>query len=78
MRAVNAEPFLAVAVAPESSDRSPFSKLEKFVVSDHDHFITRETAVKVLDALPDAESRLPLALSRFGDLCRPSEPMAKA
>jgi hypothetical protein len=37
------------------------------------HFIDRETARRVLDALPDAEWRLIFALARYGGLRCPSE-----
>ncbi len=39
------------------------------------HFVTRDVAQAVLDALPDAEWRLLFALSRFGGLRCPSEPL---
>ncbi|GAH63551.1 unnamed protein product, partial [marine sediment metagenome] len=39
-------------------------------------FVSRETALKVLDACPDAQWRLIFALSRFGGLRCPSEHLA--
>lgn len=39
-------------------------------------FVSRETIAKVIDATPDAESRLLIALSRFGGLRVPSEALA--
>ncbi len=40
------------------------------------HFVSRDEASRVLDAAPDAEWRLLIALSRFGGLRVPSEALA--
>lgn len=44
--------------------------------SDRQEFIDRDTIAKVIDAAPDAEWRLLIALSRFGGLRVPSEALA--
>ena len=43
---------------------------------EHDYFITREEAAKVLKACPDAQWQLLFALSRYGGLRCPSEHLA--
>jgi integrase len=41
-----------------------------------DHFVTRDEAVKIIDACPDAEWRLIVALCRFAGLRCPTEVLA--
>jgi integrase len=40
------------------------------------HFVSREETQKLIDAAPDAEWRLLIALARYGGLRTPSEPLA--
>ena len=58
--------------------RNPFAELKGTVGSnrERDYFVDRATAVKVLDACPDAEWQLLFALSRFAGLRCPSEHLA--
>jgi integrase len=57
---------------------NPFAELKAGAQVNHARsaFISRETIAKVLDAAPDAEWRLLIALSRFGGLRVPSEALA--
>ena len=54
---------------------NPFNDLPAAVRQnfERDYFVTREEINKVIDAAPDAEWRLILALSRYGGLRTPSE-----
>jgi len=65
------------AVRSRLLDRSPFAYVRGGVVggTSHDrrHFVTREEIAAVLEACPDHEWRLLVALSRFGGLRIPSE-----
>lgn len=67
--------FFNVAVRKNLVPRNPFSDLSGAVRANPSkfYFITREEAVKVLDACPDPEWRLLFALSRYGGLRCPSE-----
>lgn len=57
---------------------NPFSELKAGPQVNHARavFVSRETIAKVIDAAPDAEWRLLIALSRFGGLRVPSEALA--
>ena len=59
-------------------DSNPFADLSVTVRADktRQRFITRETADKLIDAAPDAEWRLLIALSRYGGIRVPSEALA--
>ncbi|HEV3078803.1 MAG TPA: phage integrase SAM-like domain-containing protein, partial [Gemmataceae bacterium] len=63
------------AVDSELLDRSPFAKLKpgQQVDKTREEFITHETVKSVIDAAPDGEWRLIIALARFGGLRCPSE-----
>jgi len=77
-RISNAKLFFNDAVEHEIIDRNPFAKLRSSVIGcrDRDFFVTLEMIGKVLDACPDAQWRLMVALSRFGGLRCPSELLA--
>lgn len=55
--------------------KSPFAELKAptQVNKSREEFVTRETTQKVIDACPDAEWRLLVALARYGGLRTPSE-----
>ena len=55
--------------------KNPFAKLKASVQGNSDRFffVTRDMAVKVLDACPDSVWRLTFALCRYGGLRCPSE-----
>ena len=57
---------------------NPFADLSVTVRADkaRQRFITRETADKLMDAAPDAQWRLLIALSRYGGIRVPSEALA--
>lgn len=57
---------------------NPFATLKAGAQVNHARamFVSRETIAKVIDAAPDAEWRLLIALSRFGGLRVPSEALA--
>lgn len=68
--------FLQDAVDRELLTSNPFRHADRATGAgdgSRQQFITRETAQKVIDALPDAEWRLLFALSRYGGLRCPSE-----
>jgi len=73
-----AKHFLAQAVDHEIIATNPFGKLVSAPVGNEDrqYFVTRQETQKLLDACPDAEWRLIVALSRFGGLRCPSEHFA--
>ena len=73
-----AKQFLGAAVKHELVVRNPFASLAANTRPDRtrDHFITRAEAAKVIDACPDAEWRLIVALCRFAGLRCPSEVLA--
>lgn len=77
-RVANAKLFFEDAVARELIPVNPFKPLKGSVGTnrERDFFVTRETIEKVLDACPDAEWRLIVALSRYGGLRCPSEHLA--
>ncbi|MFA8021121.1 site-specific integrase, partial [Bremerella cremea] len=77
-RVANAKLFFEDAVARELIPANPFKPLRGAVGTnrERDHFVTLETIEKVLDACPDAEWRLIVALSRFAGLRCPSEHLA--
>jgi integrase len=56
-------------------DSSPFAKLKGANVSNasRQFFVTREMTTKLLDACPDSQWRLIVALTRYGGLRCPSE-----
>lgn len=70
-----AKQMFAYAVDKELLARNPFEKLKapEQIDKSREEFIDRDTIHKVLDACPDAEWRLIVALSRFGGLRCPSE-----
>lgn len=57
---------------------NPFAELKAGAQVNHARavYVSRETIAKVIDAAPDAEWRLLIALSRFGGLRVPSEALA--
>jgi integrase len=71
----HAKQFLKAAVRKRLADANPFHDLKAAGERDASRqaFITQETIAKVLDACPDAEWRLIVALARFGGLRTPSE-----
>jgi integrase len=70
-----AKHFLAEAVERGLIPSNPFAKLVSASIgnADRQYFVTRDEIAKVLDACPDAEWRVIVALSRFGGLRCPSE-----
>jgi integrase len=70
-----AQQFFTAAVRAEIIDRNPFDDLKagSFTDKDRQRFVTREDIARVLDACPDAEWRLIVALCRYGGLRCPSE-----
>ena len=62
-KVIDASPFVGIA---NGSQRNP----------DRQRFIDAATIAKCIDASPDAEWRLLIALARYGGLRVPSEPMA--
>ncbi len=70
-----ARQFFREAVQHELISRNPFAdvKAPAQVNTGRIHFVTRDVIKKVLDACPDAQWRLLVALSRYGGLRCPSE-----
>jgi integrase len=71
-----AKQFFRAAMRRKLIGDSPFGDMKQLVVRanrQRDHFVTREDAVKVIDAAPDARWKLLFALARFGGLRVPSE-----
>src|SRR5262249_9499591 len=70
-----AKQMFAYAVAGKLLTSNPFAKLKAPQQADksREEFIDLETIRRVIDAAPDAEWRLIIALSRFGGLRCPSE-----
>lgn len=66
------------AVRRGMASTNPFAELKAGAQVNHSRqvFITRDMIEKVIDAAPDAEWRLLIALSRFGGLRVPSEALA--
>ncbi len=75
-----AKHFFAQAVDHELIPVNPFGKLVSSPVGNQarQFFVTRDATSKVLEAAPDAEWRLIIALSRYGGLRCPSEHLALA
>lgn len=71
----HAKAFFKSAVRAELIKASPFAhiKTSSSVNEDRKTFVTIETINKVIDAAPDAEWRLIIALARFGGIRIPSE-----
>jgi hypothetical protein len=73
-----ARQFFGEALDKEIILKNPLAKIKagKQVNRSRDFFISLETIGRVLDACPDTEWRLIVALSRFGGLRTPSEHLA--
>ena len=73
-----ARQFYAAAIRRKLLTENPFSevKASNKVNRDRDYFVRVETIQKVIDAAPDAQWRLLIALSRYGGLRCPSEHLA--
>ena len=73
-----ARQFFKAAVRKRIIDANPFQDLKAGAQTNksREHFITLETIQQVLDACPDYEWRLLVALSRYGGLRCPSEHLA--
>ena len=71
----HAKQFFQDAVDRELIPKNPFTGLKSSTQgnSDRFHFVTRDSAGKVLDACPDPEWRLIFVLCRYGGLRCPSE-----
>jgi integrase len=76
-RCTLARTFFKDAVRRKLINSNPFDGVGKGSTAnpDRQRFIDRETISKVIDACPNAEWRLLVALSRFGGLRVPSEPL---
>jgi len=73
-----AKQFFRAAHRKRLITENPFADMKGCGVRENrqrDYYVTREEAQKVLDACPDAQWRLLFALSRFGGLRVPSEPL---
>ena len=70
--------FFRAAVRRKLIPRNPFEELKTTHVPNPSRmfFVTREVADKVLDACPDAQWRLMVALARYGGVRTPSETLA--
>lgn len=77
-RTANAKAFFRVAVKQKLIVSNPFQELKSTSVSNEERqfFIDHGTVQKVLDACPDAEWRLIVALARYGGFRTPSETLA--
>jgi len=77
-RTQNAKTFLQAAVEQGSIASNPFRKLKSTSVpnKDRQYFVSREDTQKVMDACPDAQWRLIVALCRYGGLRCTSEVLA--
>jgi len=73
-----ARQLFRAACDAELLTRDPFAKVKAGSQPDKDrqHFITQDATRRVLEACPDAEWRLIVALSRYGGLRCPSEHLA--
>lgn len=73
-----AKHFFAQAVDHELIPSNPFGRLVSSPVANpaRQYFVSREEAAKVIEAAPDAQWRLIIALSRYGGLRCPSEHVA--
>ena len=74
-RISNTKTLFQDAVNRKLTQSNPFSELKSTVGAnrDRDYFVTREETYKVINACPDAEWRLIVALARFGGIRIPSE-----
>ena len=74
-RISHAKQFFQDAVDRELIPRNPFAGLKSSTQGNAErfHFVTRDTAGKVLEACPSSEWRLTFALCRYGGLRCPSE-----
>jgi integrase len=70
--------FFGAAVKKRMIASNPFAGLKASIMANEKrfHFVTVEEAEKVIDACPDAEWRLIVALCRYGGLRCPSEHLA--
>lgn len=70
-----AKQFFRAALRSKAIAENPFAdvKAPSQVNESRKHFVTQEIIKKVIDACPDAEWRLIVALSRFGGMRCPSE-----
>jgi len=70
--------FFGAAIRRKLIDDNPFAHIKTSVQANPKrfHFVTREDTQKILDACPNAEWRLIVALSRYGGLRTPSETLA--
>ncbi len=77
-RVKTARMIFANAVRWKLIDENPFSGIKAGVQAnaDRQRFVDRESVARVMDAAPNAEWRLLIALSRFGGLRVPSEAFA--
>lgn len=75
-----AKHFFAQAVDHELIKSNPFGKLVSSPVGNEarQYFVSRDETAKVIEACPDAEWRLIVALSRYGGLRCPSEHLGLA
>ncbi len=75
---VYAKQFFKAAERDGLVDRNPFRDEKGGSMSNPErmHFVTADQAAELLDACPDGEWRLIVALARFGGLRTPSEPLA--
>jgi len=73
-----AKQFFQAAIDDRLISSNPFAKLAAGTrrVDERFYFVTREEALKVLDACADSEWKLIFALSRYGGLRCPSEHLA--
>jgi len=73
-----ARQFYTAAMRRGLADSNPFKdvKAPSTTNRERDYYVTPETAQQVIDAAPDAQWRLIIALSRFGGLRCPSEVLA--
>jgi len=74
-----AKQFFRAALRKRLIGENPFADMKGCGVQPNrsrDYYLSREDAIKVLEACPDAEWRLIFALSRYGGLRCPSEHLA--
>lgn len=70
--------FFGAAVKKKLIHKNPFAHLKATILPNRErfYFVTREEIQKVLDACPNAEWRLIVALARYGGLRCPSETLS--
>jgi len=75
-----AKQFFRGAVRKKYISENPLAEAEtpQQVNKAREHFVSKEVTAKVIDACPDAEWRLIVALARYGGLRTPSEILAMA